>query len=316
MILRFSLPCTAAQINRFVFPRRLRILACFLQTPQSEGLPILIPCPNRVHNVGENRDCFVLDPETALTQAAQTSASSAQTLQQHLAMTRFLGVLMGVAVRTQNPLNLDLPAVVLKPVVDEPLTRADIAAIDHTFECLLQLIEHASAAPPASPSPRRRRLAQAAARRLRILTCLLVPSLLFPLSPSLSPSYRRMDPAAFEGTQTWTVDTMDGVTVALRPGGHDTFVRFDERAQYVEAALKYRSAIDARLCRAGTSCGMALRREVVPTCVLAFNEWWRGETPGTVACLKQLFVGRTRGLNFTAERRGVEQPSERWAACA
>ena len=62
---------------------------------QSSFLGLLIPTPNNTHNMGENRDCWIVNP----------SATSKNDRDLFL----FLGKLMGVAIRTQNNLNLSLP---------------------------------------------------------------------------------------------------------------------------------------------------------------------------------------------------------------
>eukprot|EP01017_Pseudomicrothorax_dubius_P038535 TRINITY_DN578_c0_g2_i1.p1 TRINITY_DN578_c0_g2~~TRINITY_DN578_c0_g2_i1.p1 ORF type:complete len:332 (+),score=91.58 TRINITY_DN578_c0_g2_i1:84-998(+) len=59
----------------------------------------------------------------------------------HLKMYEFLGVLMGCSIRTRNFLNLDLPSIVWKQLVDVPVTRKDLENIDrYTIQCLDDLI--------------------------------------------------------------------------------------------------------------------------------------------------------------------------------
>lgn len=59
---------------------------------QNGSVPLLISTPNGRGEAGANRDCFLLDP--TLTSVLQMN------------MFRFLGVLMGIAVRTGSPLSL------------------------------------------------------------------------------------------------------------------------------------------------------------------------------------------------------------------
>ena len=59
---------------------------------QNGSVPLLIQTPNGRGEAGANRDCFLLDP--TLTSVL------------HMNMFRFLGVLMGIAVRTGSPLSL------------------------------------------------------------------------------------------------------------------------------------------------------------------------------------------------------------------
>ena len=48
-----------------------------------------------------------------------------------------LGAIMGCAIRTKNFLNLDLPSILWKQLVDAPLTRKDLENIDrYTVQCL------------------------------------------------------------------------------------------------------------------------------------------------------------------------------------
>jgi hypothetical protein len=45
-------------------------------------------------------------------------------------MFRFLGRVMGACLRSNSPIDLDLPSLVWRPLVGEASTEADIAAID------------------------------------------------------------------------------------------------------------------------------------------------------------------------------------------
>lgn len=116
---------------------------------QNGSLPLLIPTPNGRDDAGTNRDCFLLNP------AARS--------QLHMAMFRFLGVLMGVAVRTGNPLSLSLAEPVWKQLAGEPLTPADLTEVDRDYvpgllcirdmspdEKLFQTLEIAFSTPSAS----------------------------------------------------------------------------------------------------------------------------------------------------------------------
>ena len=88
---------------------------------------LLIPCPNSQVNIGNNRDKFVLNP----------SRSSAL----DLAMYRFLGQLMGMAMRTGATLTLDLPPFVWKALVGEQVTAADLRDVDAAlYECGLAFL--------------------------------------------------------------------------------------------------------------------------------------------------------------------------------
>jgi hypothetical protein len=76
------------------------------------ALDLLISTPNARARVGAHRDKFLLNP-------AATGA-------RHLRLFRFLGRLIGVALRTSVLLSLDLSATVWKQLVRERCTLADL----------------------------------------------------------------------------------------------------------------------------------------------------------------------------------------------
>ena len=67
---------------------------------QNGSLPLLILTPNGREEAGTNRDCFILNPDAS-----------------DLKMFQFLGVLMGIAIRTGSPLSLNLAEPVWKALV-------------------------------------------------------------------------------------------------------------------------------------------------------------------------------------------------------
>lgn len=81
---------------------------------QSSALPLLIRCPNAVNDVGINREKWLPNPSIG-------DESTSAELQ--VEMLGFLGRLMGVAVRSHQPLDLDLPSIVWKQLVRAPITR-------------------------------------------------------------------------------------------------------------------------------------------------------------------------------------------------
>ena len=91
---------------------------------QSTFLRLLVPSQNNTHNMGENRDAWVLNP----------SASSETDLELY----RFLGKLMGAAIRTQNNLNLSLPPLFWKKILREPVNVKDLRGMD---ACTVQILE-------------------------------------------------------------------------------------------------------------------------------------------------------------------------------
>lgn len=83
---------------------------------KSEVLPLFIPCPNAREDIGMNRDKWVPRPSA--------------TRPLYLTMYEFLGKLMGLAIRTKNILNLNLPSIVWKPLVGDAVTEEDVSSID------------------------------------------------------------------------------------------------------------------------------------------------------------------------------------------
>ncbi|CAM9783858.1 unnamed protein product [Discosporangium mesarthrocarpum] len=95
---------------------------------QSGALSLLIRCPNAVNDVGINREKWVPSPRGAT-----------ETLQ--LEMLSFLGRLMGVAIRTHQFLDLNLPSIIWKQLVCSKITRKDLEAIDCVLTQTLAAIQ-------------------------------------------------------------------------------------------------------------------------------------------------------------------------------
>ena len=94
---------------------------------QSGALPLLIPSPNQKNDSGQFREKWVLNP----------SANSLI----HTKMYEFLGALMGCSIRSKNFLNLDLPSMVWKLLVDVSVNRKDLEHIDrYLIQCLDDVI--------------------------------------------------------------------------------------------------------------------------------------------------------------------------------
>lgn len=86
---------------------------------QNGSIPLLIQTPNGRGEAGANRDCFLLDP--TLTTILQMN------------MFRFLGVLMGIAVRTGSPLSLNLAEPVWRQLTGETLRPSDLTEVDRDY---------------------------------------------------------------------------------------------------------------------------------------------------------------------------------------
>jgi len=83
---------------------------------QSNVLPLFIPCPNARAGVGITLDKYI--PNRACTS------------DNYFAMYVFVGILMGVAIRTNTSLSMDLPSMVWKPLVGMELEEGDLTAVD------------------------------------------------------------------------------------------------------------------------------------------------------------------------------------------
>ncbi|KAI8034196.1 hypothetical protein M5D96_013047 [Drosophila gunungcola] len=86
---------------------------------QNGSVPLLINTPNGRGEAGANRDCFLLDP---------TLCSVLQ-----MNMFRFLGVLMGIAVRTGSPLSINLAEPVWRQLTGEVLRPTDLTEVDRDY---------------------------------------------------------------------------------------------------------------------------------------------------------------------------------------
>ncbi|XP_077983839.1 E3 ubiquitin-protein ligase HERC2-like [Glandiceps talaboti] len=86
---------------------------------QNGSVPLLIVTPNGRDESGANRDCFLLNPHLK----SET----------HKKMYQFLGMLMGIAIRTGSPLSLNLAEPVWKQLAGMPLSVADVTEIDKDY---------------------------------------------------------------------------------------------------------------------------------------------------------------------------------------
>ena len=128
---------------------------------QSSAIPLFIQSPNAKTHIGDNQDKWCAFTHTHADPPLVPSASSlvrtrlarhpsltsvdcalcpsvlshripnpAATSSLHLSMYSFVGKLMGIAIRGGHMLNLDLPSLVFRPLVGQPITRADLVAVD------------------------------------------------------------------------------------------------------------------------------------------------------------------------------------------
>ena len=86
---------------------------------QNGSVPLLIQTPNGRDESGSNRDCYLLNPNLT------------SPLQQN--MFRFLGMLIGIAIRSGSPLSLSLAEPVWKQLAGLPLNVSDLTEIDKDY---------------------------------------------------------------------------------------------------------------------------------------------------------------------------------------
>ncbi|XP_030044055.1 putative E3 ubiquitin-protein ligase HERC1 [Microcaecilia unicolor] len=89
---------------------------------------MLIPSPNATAEVGYNRDRFLFNPSACL--------------EEHFMQFKFLGILMGVAIRTKKPLDLHLAPMVWKQLCCIPLILEDLEEVDLLYVQTLNSILH------------------------------------------------------------------------------------------------------------------------------------------------------------------------------
>jgi hypothetical protein len=97
----------------------------------SSFLRLLVPTSNNTNNMGEHRDAWIVNP----------SATS----ETELEMFKFLGKLMGAAIRTQNNLNLSLPPLFWKTLLREKLSVRDLKSADLCTVTILEILKNPEA---------------------------------------------------------------------------------------------------------------------------------------------------------------------------
>lgn len=94
---------------------------------QSSAVPLFIPSPNQKNESGLFREKWVVNPSSKSTT--------------HLEMYKVFGGFIGYAIRTGEFLNLDLPSIFWKQLLEVPLERKDLESIDrYTIQCLDDII--------------------------------------------------------------------------------------------------------------------------------------------------------------------------------
>ena len=119
---------TRVSLARSVYPGGLfrQALSSVCLDLQSDHVPLFIPCPNARSGVGITLDKYLPSPRCALPI--------------HMQMYEWTGKLMGVAIRTNNTLELDLPSLVWKQLVGQPLQVGDLTAVDQLCTSAMSLL--------------------------------------------------------------------------------------------------------------------------------------------------------------------------------
>ncbi|XP_029281086.1 probable E3 ubiquitin-protein ligase HERC1 [Cottoperca gobio] len=105
-------------------PKPLNMLAIY----ETGVVDLLIPSPNATAEVGYNRDRFLFNPSSCM--------------DEHMIQFKFLGILMGVAIRTKKPLDLHLATLVWKQLCCIPLLLEDLEEVDLLYVQTLKSILH------------------------------------------------------------------------------------------------------------------------------------------------------------------------------
>ena len=92
----------------------------------NEYLPLIIETQNNINNKGEYKDCYTINP----------SYNGINALDQY----EFLGVLMGICIRTGVHLTLDLCSLVWKQIVNEKINLDDIFQYDEGLYNIINTI--------------------------------------------------------------------------------------------------------------------------------------------------------------------------------
>lgn len=110
------------------------------QELESDTLPLLIPTPNMLNDIGYNRDRLDFTPVIissiislhilSYDSVCRYLLNPSLNTEAHMLQFRFLGILLGVAVRTKKPLDLHLAPAVWKLLAGMTLSPEDIEEVD------------------------------------------------------------------------------------------------------------------------------------------------------------------------------------------
>jgi len=86
------------------------------QELHSKALPLFVPCPNSIHDVGDNRDAWIFNPRATAIECVHAF--------------EFVGQLLGLAIRTGDLLPLSLAPFTWKGIIGDERTRDDVRSVD------------------------------------------------------------------------------------------------------------------------------------------------------------------------------------------
>ncbi|EKX39710.1 hypothetical protein GUITHDRAFT_76204, partial [Guillardia theta CCMP2712] len=169
-----------------LFRESVREICAELQSING-SLKLFVPCPNQRMCIGENQDKWI--PNIFATSAL------------HLSMFRFVGSLMGMAIRTNSLLELDLASLVWKRLVGELANLSDIFRMDEAFRAHYQLGRDVDEQDLSSCASERDWIAKGI---------------------------------------TWTYRSSMGRHLVLIPGGGDTDVQWQDKDKYLAEVVRHR----------------------------------------------------------------------------
>ncbi|TNV74890.1 hypothetical protein FGO68_gene13970 [Halteria grandinella] len=229
---------------------------------QSGSLPLLIPTPNNLNNVGQFRECYLPN---------QSSRSPTQ-----LEMFTCLGAMIGWSIRSTSSLNLDFPPVFWKKILGIEPDEWDLKQIDtYTW----QIVQNFKTKYLGVKSISEQSLLASTTKPIKESTT--------QPSTSVSPQFEGVDELVSQEEQVpksrkeleeefemavdekFTVLLNDGTEVELCPGGKKRQVTLDNLQEYVELL------VSERLTRFDTQMkyikeGISL---IIPESVLFFMTW-------------------------------------------
>lgn len=151
---------------------------------------------------------------------------------------KFLGILMGVAIRTKKPLDLHLAPLVWKQLCCIPLQLEDLEEVDLLYVQTLKSILHIEDSGITEDNFHEVRNTPAQMETSRSAVLKLVGSLFFQMIP----------------LDSFVGQSADGKMVPIIPGGNSIPLSFSNRKEYVERAIEYRlHEIDRQVGAAFTS---------------------------------------------------------------